>query len=93
MDYKFCPHCATELTLFVDVDRRRLRCATCGWIYYKNPTVGVAVVLLDGGELLLGKRRDGGWCIPCGHVEWDERVDDAAVREFREETGLSVEIS
>jgi len=32
------------------------------------------------------------WCIPCGHVEYDEDVRVAAIREFKEETGLIVEI-
>jgi ADP-ribose pyrophosphatase YjhB (NUDIX family) len=43
-------------------------------------------------EILLGERRDGGWCIPCGHVEWDEDVESAAKREFFEETGLEVNL-
>ena len=38
----------------------------------------------------MGRRRDGGWCIPCGHVEWDETVEEAALREMAEETGLTV---
>jgi ADP-ribose pyrophosphatase YjhB (NUDIX family) len=32
------------------------------------------------------------WCIPCGHVEYDEDVRVAATREFKEETGLDVKI-
>jgi ADP-ribose pyrophosphatase YjhB (NUDIX family) len=48
------------------------------------------VILLEEGRLLLGERRDGGWCIPCGHVEWDEDIKDAAIREFAEETGVQV---
>ncbi len=32
------------------------------------------------------------WCIPCGYVEYDEDVRDAARREFQEETGLHVEV-
>jgi ADP-ribose pyrophosphatase YjhB (NUDIX family) len=59
-------------------------------VHYQNPTVGVAVVLIEAGRLLLGERRTGGWCIPCGHVEWDEAVETAAYREFLEETGLEV---
>jgi ADP-ribose pyrophosphatase YjhB (NUDIX family) len=75
---------------FADGERQRLQCPECKWIHYRNPTVGVAVVLVEDGRLLLGRRRDGGWCIPCGHVEWDESVEEAAQREFAEETGLEV---
>ncbi len=89
-EFRYCPLCATPLEPFQDEDRLRRRCPSCGWVHYRNPTVGVAVILLEEGQLLLGERRSGGWCIPCGHVEWDEDVEQAARREFREETGLEV---
>ncbi len=47
-------------------------------------------MLIHEGKLLLGKRKDGRWCIPCGHVEWGESVEEAAIRETLEETGLVV---
>jgi ADP-ribose pyrophosphatase YjhB (NUDIX family) len=75
---------------------QRQVCERCGRIDYRNPTVGVAVVVLDGDRILLGRRARGPyaglWCIPCGHVEWDENVRDAARREMAEETGLDVQI-
>jgi len=57
--------------------------------------VGVAVVVTDGDRVLLGRRAGsyrGQWCIPCGYVEWDENVREAAQREFKEETGLIVQL-
>jgi 8-oxo-dGTP diphosphatase len=90
--YQYCPLCGQALTTFHDGERLRRRCENCGWVYYRNPTAGVAVILFDDDELLLGKRRSGGWCIPCGHVEWDETIEDAARREIHEETGLDVTI-
>ena len=57
-----------------------------GAIAYRNPAVGVAVVLRDADTVLLGRRARGRyagrWCIPCGYVEWDEDVRDAARREL-----------
>jgi ADP-ribose pyrophosphatase YjhB (NUDIX family) len=50
---------------------------------------------MDGNKLLLVKRvgsYEGMWCIPCGHVEWDEDVRASAAREFEEETGLAVTV-
>lgn len=90
--FSFCPHCSTKLEPFKQGTRARLRCPACGWIHYRNPTVGVAVILLTEAGLWLGRRRDGGWCIPCGHVEWDETVEAAARREMREEMGLDLEL-
>jgi ADP-ribose pyrophosphatase YjhB (NUDIX family) len=52
-------------------------------------------VLVEGGKILLVKRTGsyrGQWCIPCGHLEWDEEVREAAAREFFEETGIRVRV-
>jgi len=76
----------------------RMACPQCGFVHYRNPTVGVAtVVLVDGNAILLGRRAShsaypGTWCIPCGHVEWGEDVREAARRECLEETGLEVRV-
>ena len=94
--YKYCPFCASPLVVEERGGRLRPVCKACGFVQYLNPTVGVAVIVLDGDRILLGKRArepgKGRWCIPCGHVEWGEDVRDAAVREFEEETGLKVEL-
>lgn len=90
--YRHCPKCAAELEPFVQEGRIRQRCPACGWIHYRNPTVGVAVIVLTEAGLWLGRRRSGGWCIPCGHVEWDETVEEAARREGREEIGLEPDL-
>ncbi len=95
MDYHYCPLCGGSLTLNPQSERLRPSCPGCGFIQYKNPTVGVAVIILREGRLLLVKRRgsyDGMWCIPCGHVEWDEDIRLCARRELKEETGLDVEL-
>jgi len=95
--FKFCPYCGEILEQRKKGNRIRPTCPSCGYVQYLNPTVGVAVVILKEGKVLLGKRApgvsyEGMWCIPCGHVEWDEDVREAAAREFKEETGLEVTI-
>ena len=95
MNAKFCPECGASLAEVERSGRLRKACPVCGFVEYRNPAVGVAVILRDdGGRVLLGRRATGEyaglWCIPCGYVEWDEDVREAATREFEEETGLLV---
>ena len=95
MEYRFCPFCGNRLQIKLKDDKKRLYCEPCQWVHYKNPTVGVAVVVVKDNTLLLVKRNGsykGMWCIPCGHVEYDEYIREAAKREFKEETGLEVDI-
>ena len=65
-------------------------------LYPERPLVGVGVLIRDGDRYLLVRRAaepDAGlWSIPGGLVELGERVEEAAVREALEETGLEVEI-
>ncbi|MBT8332635.1 MAG: NUDIX hydrolase [Deltaproteobacteria bacterium] len=91
MEFQFCPFCGKPLS------NKKLHpsCASCHWTHFRNPTVGVAVILVEENELLLVKRKGSyadRWCIPCGHLEWDEDVRTAAGREFEEETGLKVTV-
>ena len=57
------------------------------------PKVGVGVIVLRDGLVLLGKRRGshgaGTWSAPGGALEYGEDLVDCAVRELREETGLT----
>ncbi|MEO0755022.1 MAG: NUDIX hydrolase, partial [Pseudomonadota bacterium] len=58
-----------------------------------KPVVAVGVVCLRDDNVVLIRRakppRQGAWSLPGGHVEFGETAADAALRELREETGLS----
>jgi 8-oxo-dGTP diphosphatase len=63
----------------------------------KRPLIGVgAVVFGAGAEILLIKRGKpphyGRWMVPGGTLEWGETLEEAAIREVREETGIHIEI-
>jgi len=94
--FRFCPLCASPLKGKVINDIERKVCSTCGYIQWRNPVVGVAIIVMEEGQILLGKRSRGlykdHWCIPCGYVEYHEEIREAAAREFFEETGLKVSI-
>jgi ADP-ribose pyrophosphatase YjhB (NUDIX family) len=54
-----------------------------------TPKVAVNALVFKGGDVLLVRRTDNGlWCIPGGHVDLGETLDQACLRELREETGL-----
>jgi 8-oxo-dGTP diphosphatase len=62
--------------------------------YPKRPVVGVGAVILDGDKILLEKRKNspgkGKWSVPGGLVELGENVEQAVIREVKEETCLEV---
>jgi 8-oxo-dGTP diphosphatase len=94
--FKFCPQCATPLSLQeIDYHLRPI-CPDCGYIQYRNPYPAIAIYIIDNGHILLGQRTGGTsaglWATPSGYIEYDEDFLSAAVREGREETGLEIAI-
>jgi 8-oxo-dGTP diphosphatase len=59
------------------------------------PLIGVGAIIIEGDRVVLVKRAhpplQAEWSIPGGVLEIGELVREAAVREAREETGLTVE--
>jgi ADP-ribose pyrophosphatase YjhB (NUDIX family) len=59
------------------------------------PLVGIGAIIIEEGRVVLVKRAhpplQAEWSIPGGMLEVGELVREAAIREAREETGLTVE--
>lgn len=61
-----------------------------------QPDVTVATVVVDGGRLLMVEESVGGRLVlnqPAGHLEPDESLHEAALRETLEETGWDVRLT
>lgn len=61
-------------------------------LVWRRPVLGILAVAIDGeGRIVMIRRRDTGtWALPGGFAEWGERLEEALVREVREETGYEV---
>jgi ADP-ribose pyrophosphatase YjhB (NUDIX family) len=99
MEYSFCPKCgaALERRSVKAGEPDRLVCRGCSFIFYLDPKVAVGTIISTGEGVVLLKRgiepAYGKWVFPGGLVDRGERVEDAAIRETREEACLDVRLT
>jgi len=67
------------------------------WLSRSSAVTTTVACRVDGKVyILLGKRGEGcpdevgKWNLPCGYLDWDETLPEAAVREVFEETGVNL---
>ena len=95
---KFCEDCGAQVRLRVPPGDNlpRYVCEACGRIHYQNPRLVVGCVPEHEGRILLCRRaiepRRGYWTVPAGFMENDETLQQAAMRESREEALAEVTI-
>ncbi|MBE9546913.1 MAG: NUDIX hydrolase [Proteobacteria bacterium] len=88
----FCPYCGNRITKEYEEDILRDFCEICSVFFYDNPLPVISAILEEDRKILLVKRGNkpykGKWCLPSGFAETDESIEDAALRELEEETGI-----
>src|SRR4030042_1787473 len=77
--------------------RRTIRCAKCQnpMDIYQNPIPTVDIIIeVEPKKIVLINRKNPpfGWAIPGGFVDYGESLEEAALREAKEETNLDVVI-
>lgn len=98
-EVKFCLRCGGSLAFVLVKEEgvKRLVCGHCRFIAYQNPLVVAAALPVRRGRIYL-LRRDiepsrGLWTFPAGYMELGETVEQAAVRETREEIRARVALT
>jgi ADP-ribose pyrophosphatase YjhB (NUDIX family) len=91
-----CPRCGEALEEREAFGRLRPVCPACGHVVFRGPKVAAGALVTRDGAILLNQRDIdpglGKWGLPAGYVDLGERVEDAAIREVREETGLDIRL-
>ena len=97
-NHRYCLRCAGELRLreIKAGDPKRLVCDRCEYIHYLDPKVSACTILIQDGKLALLKRAIepglGKWVFPGGFVDRGETLEQAAIREAKEEAGVDVSL-
>jgi len=94
----FCSECGkTVVHRIPDGDNLpRFICEHCDTIHYQNPKLVVGCLPVWNDQILLCKRAIepsyGLWTLPAGFMENQETLEQAALRESREEANANLEI-
>lgn len=95
-DLGHCGRCGARLVPF-EAEPSHGRCEACGNLEFNNPIPVAGILVVRDGKVLLTRRsimpRRGYWAFPGGFVERGETIEDAALRETREEVGLKARIT
>lgn len=93
---KHCPYCGEVIIKKYEDNVQRDFCPACNSFFYENPLPVVSSILESSRQILLVKRdrapSKGLWCLPTGFAEAGESIEQAALRELQEETGIKGKI-
>lgn len=66
-----------------------------GRAHWISRSVVVVCLVVWKSKFLIVRRGDevtqsGKWCVPCGYLDYDETIEECAVREIHEESGIDI---
>jgi ADP-ribose pyrophosphatase YjhB (NUDIX family) len=90
--FKFCTVCGK---LYSKSEGFAKSCDACGYVYFisAKPSTGVIVTNSKKGVLLIKRKfepKKGTYTFSAGFADGPERIEDAAVREVKEEVGIDI---
>ena len=95
-DHSYCHRCGNPMSKRNVAGATRPACDSCGAVVFFDPKLAVVVIVAHESNILMVKRdiepMMGRWSFPSGYVDRGEVVEEAAVREVREETNVEVKL-
>jgi len=89
--HKFCGRCGSQLRL--KTTERAKECPKCGLLHFPRLAPAIIVLVERGDKLLLARSRHfmpGMYSVLAGFVEPGESLEEAVIREVKEEVGVTV---
>jgi NAD+ diphosphatase len=90
-DFRYCPHCRSELAPVERGGQTRLACPQCSFVHWRNPVPVVAAVVERADRVVLVHsvgRPEHWYGLVAGFLERGEHPEAAVLREVAEELGL-----
>jgi len=93
--FQHCPRCSSALQSS-DKKPGSITCGNCAFVYFFNPSVAAAGIILraDGKGLFIRRAKEPGkgmLAMPGGFIDFDETAENALRREIREEVGVELD--
>jgi NAD+ diphosphatase len=89
--HRFCGRCGVPLE--TKTDERAKECPQCGLLHFPRLAPAIIVLVEQGNQLLLARSRHfmpGMYSVLAGFVEPGESLEEAVVREVKEEVGITI---
>ena len=94
---EYCSNCGNKNERGHIDGNTRFHCVKCKAIHYENPKPTATLICPKGDSILLGRRAfdpgKGEWGLPGGFMELNETLEEAALRELKEETNLDGKVT